>query len=148
MHKQLVIQLARMGDIIQTRRLLLSLAREGEAHLCVDVSLRDFAARLYPFACVHGLAAHGGVDSQVLGVNYPVFARLHSEKFDLVYNLNHAGVNRACARLFEPERVRGYRMHHGQSLHSPLLRLASDMSPMILATRLMLLTTSSMVRPA
>lgn len=54
----LVIQLARLGDLLQTKRLILSLQQENEVHLCVDHSLADLAAKIYPATIVHPVAAH------------------------------------------------------------------------------------------
>ena len=48
MPRQIVIQLARFGDILQTGRLLRALELEGETHLCVDQSLVPLARRLHP----------------------------------------------------------------------------------------------------
>ena len=64
MARFLAVQLARIGDLAQTRRLLAGLWRQaektgGEVHLAVDVSLVALARRLYPYAVVHGLPAHG-----------------------------------------------------------------------------------------
>ena len=59
MPKFLVIQAARFGDLVQTKRLLLSLALRGEVHLAVDASLVPLARVLFPFAEPHALSVHG-----------------------------------------------------------------------------------------
>ena len=48
MEKYLVIQLARFGDIIQSKRLLLALMLEGEVTLLIDNSLTNLAKLMYP----------------------------------------------------------------------------------------------------
>lgn len=124
MPKQLVIQLARFGDIVQTKRLILSLLERGETHLCVDRSLLDLARLVYPGVAVHGLPAHGCVEAQVLGEGRAVLEMLRAERFDAVYALNHAGLCRAVAALFDPAVVRGYPVASGQVLRSNWVRLA------------------------
>lgn len=125
MPRQLVIQFARFGDIIQTGRLVHALEREGETHLCVDRSLTALAESLYPQCHVHGVAAHGGDSAaENLAFNHSRFAELASLAFDAVYNLNYSGMNRALATLFPPEIVRGYKVINGQSLRERWMRLA------------------------
>lgn len=124
MPKQLVIQLARFGDIVQTKRLILSLQRRGDVHLCVDQRLRDLARLVYPDVAVHGLPSHGSGAVEVLTVGRDVLERLRQERFDAVYALNHAGLCRALAPLFDPAVVRGYPVDNGQPLRSNWVRLA------------------------
>ena len=115
----LVVQLARFGDILQTKRLVLSLAARGaRVHLAVDRSLAGLAGRAFPDVVVHGLAAHGsGADpARVMTANMPVMASLRRMGFQAVYNLNLSGLNFALAALFDPDTVRGYRYDHGQFL--------------------------------
>lgn len=114
----LVIQLARFGDLMQTKRLVASLmARPGaEVHLAVDRSLVELARLVYPGVTVHGLTAHAsGVSgaAQAAAANLPVFGELGALDFETVYNLNYSGLNVALAGLFEPERVVGYRLERG-----------------------------------
>lgn len=124
MPKQLVIQLARFGDIVQTKRLVLSLMASGEVHLCVDRSLQGVTRLVYPDVTVHGLPAHGCTEAEVLGVGRAVLERLRAERFDTVYALNHVGLCRAVATLFDPAVVRGYPVASGQVLRSNWMRLA------------------------
>lgn len=112
----LVIQLARFGDLLQTKRLILSLLQEGVVHLVVDHSLAALARLIYPQCTVHGLAAHGRsktlVSSQILADLAPL------SKLDLarVYNLNFSGLNFALSTMFPADKVRGYRQSQGQRL--------------------------------
>lgn len=124
MPKHLVIQLARFGDIVQTKRLILSLLADGEVHLCVDRSLQELARLVYPGLVVYGLPAHACSETEVFQSGHAVLEALRAERFDAVYALNHAGLCRAVAALFEPELVRGYRVDSGQVLRSNWVRLA------------------------
>ncbi|MDR2502812.1 MAG: heptosyltransferase, partial [Deltaproteobacteria bacterium] len=120
MKMSLVLQLARLGDLLQTKRLLLTLAAEGETHLVVDASLAPLAALLYPGVEVHALPAHaGGLDAAgVLRLACKACAELSALPCDKVYNLNRSPLNLALAGLFAPEKVVGYRLENGQALAS------------------------------
>ena len=122
----LVIQLARMGDLLQTKRLILSLARAGRVHLLVDGSLTDFASQIYPFAEVHGIAAHAGnCDGfSILEGVLPQLEKLKKQNFNRVYNLNFSGMNLALSTLWPPEIMHGHWLDRGQALMSSWLNLA------------------------
>ena len=80
----LVIQLARFGDLVQTKRLIRTLCARGETHLCVDAGLRDLAALLYPEAVIHAIPVHGGLTTQAVeGVRHATKA-LAGLRFDAV----------------------------------------------------------------
>ncbi|MBO4301301.1 MAG: heptosyltransferase, partial [Desulfovibrio sp.] len=70
----LVLQAARFGDLVQTKRLLLSLAARGEVHLAVDGGLIPLARRLYPFARLHGLSVHGIPSAAAVEANMAVLS--------------------------------------------------------------------------
>ena len=127
MAHHLVIQLARFGDIIQTKRLLLSLAAVSDdtVHLAVDVSLVSFARRMYPFAVVHEIHAHATNTgaTEVLLHNRSSFAALAKVSFASVYNLNFSGMALALAGLFDPDSVRGYTRRNGQAFRSRWFRM-------------------------
>jgi ADP-heptose:LPS heptosyltransferase len=116
--RHLVVQLARFGDILQTKRLMQSLAvREDiKAHLLVDTGLVELARLVYPDAVIHGVTAHGTKKpshAEFMQNNLHTFAELSSLKFDTVYNLNFSGLNFAVAGLFESGQVVGYRLRNG-----------------------------------
>ena len=67
------------------------------------------ARLLYPAAEVHGLRLHGRPDAAVLHENRAVFRQWRTMDFQAVYNCNFAGLTAAICRLFEAERVMGYR---------------------------------------
>lgn len=133
MKRFLVLQLARFGDLVQTRRLVKTLVREAGAadgvHLVVDTSLVALARLLYPGLVVHGLAAHGAPGRDRLGAERAVlagravFAALAELDFTAVYCLNFSPMGMAIAALFPPELQRGYRMTAGQTDKDALLRL-------------------------
>jgi ADP-heptose:LPS heptosyltransferase len=123
--RSLVIQLARFGDLLQSGRLLRSLAATGETHLCLDSSLAELAALIYPGLVVHALRAHGtGQGEEHLAANLEALEELGRTPFTGVYNLNHSGLNRALASMFDPAIVRGYAMRDGQIARSRWLDLA------------------------
>ncbi len=125
--KALVIQLARMGDILQTARLVATLKQTGAAvHFACETGLAAFVRDFYPNVRVHGLRAHGGAADAavVLSANAEAFAALAAEDFDAVYNCNFAGMNFALANLFPEARVHGYFTHAGQRLKDPWPTLA------------------------
>ena len=124
MSVSLVLQLARFGDIVQTKRLIRTLCGRGETHLCVDASLLALARRVYPDVHVHGVLAHEGSASRVLAENMAVFSRLAALRPDAVYNVNLSGLNRAIVNLFDPESIRGYAMRDQQALQSRWTQLA------------------------
>jgi ADP-heptose:LPS heptosyltransferase len=127
MPRHLVIQLARFGDLLQSGRLIRSLLARGETHLCVDRSLTDLAGLVYPQAIVHPIRAHaagGSEQADLLNENRRIMALLAATDFDAVYNLNHSGLNRALARLFDPDAVHGHAVRDGQALRSRWLDLA------------------------
>ena len=120
----LIVQLARFGDLVQTKRLVCTLALEHSAHLCVDRSLAPLARRLYPQTTVHPLAVHGGSPAELADFNRDALAALAAQTFTCVYNLNHSPLNRVLARLFPAETVRGHSVDKGQDLRSPWVELA------------------------
>lgn len=127
MQQYLVIQLARFGDIVQTRRLVLTLARRGAVHLCVDRTLASLARLVHPEVVVHEVVAHGageGGGAAMLAVNARVFETLRQAGFDEVYNLNHSGLNLAMSALFPSAVVRGHRLVDGQPVRDRWVRMA------------------------
>lgn len=124
MKEYLVIQLARFGDIIQTKRLVMTLcARPGaRVHLCVDTSLVSLARLVYPQVTVHGITAHGtglekneAIHAMLVG-NANVFSALTAIDFSEIYNLNLSGLNFRMAALFPPPKIRGHAWHNGQEI--------------------------------
>ncbi len=127
MDRFLIIQLARLGDLLQSSRLVRTLRQRGETHLCVDRSLAALAERLYPGIVVHALHAHAGSQDHsenVLEANWRTVAELAGIQFSGVYNLNHAGMNRALSGLFAPEILHGHAQVRGQAVRSRWLDLA------------------------
>jgi ADP-heptose:LPS heptosyltransferase len=126
MAKALIIQLARFGDLVQTRRLVRSLLAEGcEVHLCLDRSLAPLAELVHPECRAHPVIAHAtglGPEAASLAIltdNRRAFAALRAEQFDAVYNLNFSGMAFRVAALFDPEIVVGYRWKNGQEVVPP-----------------------------
>lgn len=131
MAKFLVVQAARLGDLVQSKRLILSLQAGGEVHLALDRSLAGLARLVYPASHVHELAFHGHDQGEVVARNLRAFADLKDLAPDLVYNCNFSGLTGALCRLFAPEKVIGYRPatdSDGGLLRSPWARLAFRLS--------------------
>ena len=127
----LVVQAARFGDLVQSKRLILSLQAQGTVHLAVDSSLAGLARLLYPGVTVHGLAFHGHDEALAVTANLAAFADLRALAPDLVYNCNFSRLTGALCRLFPPGDVIGYRpatVSDGGLLRSPWARLAFRLS--------------------
>lgn len=131
MRQELVIQLARFGDLVQTKRLIRSVEASGATvHLCLDRSLSGLARLVYPEAVLHPIAAHGtGLDKAtatqaLLLDNRAVLAELATCPFARVYNLNFSGLNFRLAALFDPGIVEGYAWQDGQELKGDWPKLA------------------------
>ncbi|KUJ96975.1 MAG: ADP-heptose:LPS heptosyltransferase [Desulfonauticus sp. 38_4375] len=123
----LVIQFARLGDLLQSKRLILSLAREGQVYLLVDTSLQAFARQIYPFAYVLAAKAHGQSNlAELFALNLRVFQELKRIDFAAVYNLNFSPLNYVCAQLFPGEIVKGYTHLNRQELKSSWTRKAFE----------------------
>lgn len=118
MSTYLVIQLARFGDIIQTKRLIRGLQAQpgAEVHLAVDASLVALAELIYPNVQIHGLPVHGlrPIPERMLRESRPVFKQWQQAGFERIFNLNHSGFNHVLAGLFAPERTVGYCWRQGQ----------------------------------
>lgn len=121
----LVIQLARLGDLLQSKRLILSLQEEGQVFLLVDKSLQKLAKLLYPQTIVFAICAHGGgLQPDYFSETYKTFQQLKKIDFLEVYNLNFSPLNFVCAKIFPQEIVFGYSHKNRQDIQSPWTRKA------------------------
>lgn len=132
MPKVLVVQLARFGDLVQSKRLLLSLAGEekNEVFLCVDDSMAALARMLYPFAQVFSLPAHSaGAKSaaEVFSLCSKAFSEIRACDFSKVYLLNFSPLSFALASMFEPEQLVGYARPKGQEMRGPWQLIAFNL---------------------
>lgn len=114
----LIVQMARFGDLVQTKRLIASLLSKPRAqvHLLVDHSLTALARIMYPDCRVIGITAHAtgaGTPQEAVRENLPVFEQLRAANYDAVYNLNLSGLSNAVTALFPSEIVRGHRFEGG-----------------------------------
>lgn len=105
----LVAQCARFGDLVQTGRLVKSLQRENLVHLAIDASLESLASLLYPDAIIHPLFIHGELSPEKLAHNLKIFGELRENTFSAVYNCNLSPLTNVICRIFELEKVYGYR---------------------------------------
>ncbi len=124
MQKQLVVQLARFGDILQSRRLIKSLQLKGEVALCVDKSQLSIANCAYPDIEVIPLEAFNANKADVFVNTQKSFDYIQAQNFDSVYTMNATPLSYAIARLFEEEQVFGYSVKNGQELRFEWSRFA------------------------
>ncbi|MDR2574514.1 MAG: glycosyltransferase family 9 protein [Desulfovibrio sp.] len=124
----LVLQGARFGDLVQSKRLLLTLKNRGETHLAVDKSLLPLARLIYPGIEPHGLNLHGRPNWRALEENRKCLALWRGLNFQAVYNCNFSPLTAALCRHFEPERVIGCRPSASGVLRSPWVRTAFRLS--------------------
>ncbi len=130
MKQVLIVQLARMGDLLQSKRLVLSVLAEQntKAHLLVDESLKALAETLYPECHVHSIGASALLGEAVPDVFYDplITQRLLTQclqslqalplvQIEKVYFLNSTPLSLALARLFEPEQCVGFWSSQGQT---------------------------------
>ncbi len=120
----LVLQLARFGDIIQSKRLIKTLEQRGEVHICVDASLAALARLVYPSSVIHAMPAFHVNEKILWAEGLPVLQTLQDLRPDAVYNLNYSPLSRVITCLFEPETVHGYSMAHGQPLRDAWVGMA------------------------
>ena len=117
MNAVLVLQLARFGDLLQTKRLIGSLAATGKGvHLAVDSSLEALARLVYPGVVVHSLPVHSAPDPVALRQSLEALAAL---RFSEVHALNFSGLSLSLTGMFDPATVRGYRLVSGQLHKDP-----------------------------
>ncbi len=128
MDEYLVIQAARFGDLVQTKRLILSLLREGHVHLLLDRGLLALAERLYPSCQMHCLNFHAQ-SFDATGLE-KTLAELTHIPFKRVFNCNCSGLSTSICRLFEREQIAGYRpTAKGQGIErSRLLRIITRLT--------------------
>ncbi|WP_035271729.1 glycosyltransferase family 9 protein [Desulfonatronum thiodismutans] len=120
MNAHLVIQLARFGDVIQTKRLIRGLLADPDnlVHLTVDAGLVELSEMIYPDVVVHGLPVHDprSDPATLIRACAEIFSAWKAADVARVYNLNHSGFNHVLAGLFAPEQVVGYQWNQGQAL--------------------------------
>lgn len=121
MDKVLVVQMARLGDCIQTTPLLKKLKTlypGCEVHLVTDKSLRDLVRGFPELDQHHSIdlqsvseAMEGSDDlSQVFTVLHDQVKALRGEQFDAAYNLNYSFLSAAISEIPTARHVYGYRL--------------------------------------
>ncbi len=124
MAKYLVTQLARLGDIIQSKRLILSLKSEADLHLLVDNNLVELAKIIYPFAKIHGIYLHNVSCVSMFEHNLKLFKILKNENFDKIYPLNFSIFSQRINTLFDPEKLQGFSRNTTYDRHSLWVKMA------------------------
>lgn len=124
MKKYCVIQSGSLADLLQTKRLILSLCRkEAQVHLCIVPELQDAAAFLYPEVELHPFP----FSKEFMNATTPedVSAPLDLESFEAVYNLHGFSKNMMMSSLFPLDVMCGYWRHKGREHCSPWLTCLS-----------------------
>jgi ADP-heptose:LPS heptosyltransferase len=124
----LVLQGARFGDLLQSKRLLLTLKNRGDLHLGVDKSLAPLARHIYPDIEIHSLNLHVKPGYRALEENKKCLALWRELDFQAVYNCNFSPLTTALCRCFEPDRITGYRPSAGGMLRSSWARTTFRLS--------------------
>ncbi len=124
MKKNLIVQLARFGDILQSRRLIKSLQQDGEVALCVDKTQEKLALYAYPDIEIIPLNAFHADKNEIFKETKKSFEYMQNQHFDTVYTMNSTGLSYAISSLFDPSQVRGYIFKNGQELRSEWVRFA------------------------
>ena len=124
MQKFLVIQLARFGDIIQSKRLILSLMAQGDVTLLIDSSLEPVAKIVYPSINIIGLPIIKANKTTLLTECQKIFQYLKNQNFDEVYALNHSSLCQSICTLFSPDILKGYTRYKGYNRQSLWVKLA------------------------
>lgn len=124
MKKFLVVQLARFGDIVQSKRLILALEAQGETTLLTDSTLVPLAQSVYPGVHCLGLQASVSTSQNVWNENRRIFEFLQRENFDRIYSLNYSPLCQVINTLFPPEKLMGYSRFNGFSRQSPWVKMA------------------------
>ncbi|MBQ7738194.1 MAG: glycosyltransferase family 9 protein [Desulfovibrionaceae bacterium] len=126
----LVIQAARFGDLIQTKRLILTLQAKGQVHLLLDKGLVALAKLIYPNIICYPFHFHGKIDLDSVAKNRQILQSLSCLHFEEIYNCNYSPMTSAICRMFESN-ILGYRPNFasdGGILKSPFLRLIRQMT--------------------
>lgn len=124
----LVLQAARFGDLVQSKRLIRTLESRGQVHLGVEAGLASLARLLYPTAEIHALNLHARPEHKALEHNRKILTQWRAADFQAVYNCNFSGMTAALCRCFEPGLVHGYRPSPGGILRSAWARKAFRLS--------------------
>jgi ADP-heptose:LPS heptosyltransferase len=124
MKKYCVIQSGSLTDLLQTKRLILSLCRkEAQVHLCVVPELQDAAAFLYPEVELHPFPFSKEFTNVATSDSIP--DHLDLDSFEAVYNLHGSSKNMMMSTLFSSDVMCGYWRHNGREHRSPWLTCLS-----------------------
>ncbi len=124
MQKNVILQLARFGDILQSRRLIKSLQEKGSLSLCVDKSQEKLAKLTYPEAEILPIQAFNADKKTLLAENKKIFEYIKNEAYTSAYIMNHSPMSYAFAHMFDYEQLRGYTVKNGQEMRSDWVKLA------------------------
>lgn len=112
MEKYLVIQAARFGDLIQSKRLIASLNTMGEVYLLIDKNLNDIAKVIYPYAQICSVDFHGSPQFFNIKNLTEVISFLKQLNFARIFNCNYSKLTSTLCRIFDKDKIVGYRPAH------------------------------------
>lgn len=115
MIRQVIFQLARLGDMLQTRRLMATAHELGPVMLVVDASLAGLAGRAYPEAEIVPVSAHRAGGAHPAHSVLACLDRVKAFSPERVYLLNQGGMSQALATAFDQDMVRGHHLRRGQA---------------------------------
>ncbi len=127
----LVIQAARFGDLVQTKRLILTLMARGSVRLLVDRAMTRLASLLYPDAEAYGFPFHTKPTADDIADMRAFLKKCTPQTITSVYNCNFSEMTAAVCRHFDIEQVVGYRpaaSFSGGIERSPWTRLIFSMT--------------------
>lgn len=120
MKKFCVIQLGTLSDLLQTKRLILSLCRgQAEVHLCVSAPFALAASYLYPDVTLHL------IDNSTEFVEDSLCAFFSENHFAAVYNLHDSKKSLVLASMMSVDRTYGHWEKQGRGFRSQWLTCIS-----------------------
>lgn len=116
MKKYCVIQMGTLSDLLQTKRLILSLCRgQAEVHLCVSAAFAAAASYLYPEVLLHA------IDDSTEFVEDSVYTFFSETHFDAVYNLHDTTKSLMLVSMMSTNKKYGYWENQGRGFRSQWL---------------------------
>nr|MDE5832851.1 heptosyltransferase [Desulfovibrio sp.] len=107
--RSLIIQGARFGDLVQTKRLIVSAGANRKIALVADARLKELAAIIYPDTEFYGINFHGAPSREGVIENSTIFGELREQDFAEIYNCNFSPLTTSICRLFPEDKIINYR---------------------------------------
>lgn len=112
----LVVQAARFGDLVQTKRLISSLLHNSnDGCIALDNILEEIGKLLYPEVKIYPFNFHKPFDEKFFHDICDKFSEFQKHDFSEIYNCNFSPLSSTLCRLFPDKRIHGYRAAHNAS---------------------------------